>query len=115
MENIGIEPMKINILGIEYTLTSMHSSKDAKLYGKDGYTDFTSKKIVIREDMADNSPDDSENIDLYVNYVIRHEIAHAFLYESGLAEMSNDEMLVDWIALQFPKIESVYSYVAVLV
>ena len=37
---------------------------------------------------------------------LRHEIIHAFMFESGLDECSTwgvDESLIDWIALQFPK------------
>lgn len=43
---------------------------------------------------------------------MRHEIVHAYLYESGLAENSlsvanwaTNEEMVDWIARQFPKIK----------
>ena len=47
----------------------------------------------------------------YQHKVIRHEIVHAFLYESGLdvnslsggAWAKNEEM-VDWMAIQIPKI-----------
>ena len=38
---------------------------------------------------------------------LRHEIVHAFLFESGLAENSEwayNEEMVDWIAKQGPKI-----------
>ena len=37
----------------------------------------------------------------------RHEIVHAFLFESGLAENSEwaqNEEMVDWIAKQGPKL-----------
>ncbi|MFD1464645.1 hypothetical protein ACFQ4L_00875 [Lapidilactobacillus mulanensis] len=37
----------------------------------------------------------------------RHELIHAFLCESGLAENSDwaqNEEVVDWIARQFPKL-----------
>ena len=42
--------------------------------------------------------------------VLRHEIIHAFLLESGLQEnfthpeYGHDETFIDWIAVQFPKI-----------
>ena len=39
--------------------------------------------------------------------VIRHEIIHAMLHESGLNEYAHDETLVDWIALQFDKINKI--------
>lgn len=49
-----------------------------------------------------------KDLQQYKNSVMRHEIVHAFLYESGLdvcskgAWAKNEEM-VDWIAIQFPK------------
>ena len=43
--------------------------------------------------------------------MIRHEIIHAFLYESGMKECSSatqswveNEEMVDWFAIQIPKI-----------
>ena len=56
-----------------------------------------------------------KNLKDFKNKVIRHEILHAFLYESGLRENSNqtgawaeNEEMVDWFAIQFPKILKVY-------
>ena len=36
--------------------------------------------------------------------VLRHEIIHAFLFESGLESYCDDELLVDWLALRLPEI-----------
>lgn len=43
---------------------------------------------------------------------MRHEIVHAYLFESGLTECSGavnswaiNEEMVDWIASQFPKMK----------
>ena len=48
---------------------------------------------------------------------IRHELVHAFAYESGLAENSpwafNEEM-TDWIAIQFPKMLKAFETAMVL-
>lgn len=51
----------------------------------------------------------------YQKKVIRHEIIHAFLYESGLWQnaysskcWAQNEEMVDWMAIQFPKIQSAY-------
>lgn len=51
----------------------------------------------------------------YQRKVIRHEIVHAFLYESGLWQNSygskcwaQNEEMVDWFAIQEPKIHSAY-------
>ena len=48
---------------------------------------------------------------------MRHELIHAFLFESGLAENSNwarNEEMVDWIARQFPKMAKTFQEVKVL-
>lgn len=45
--------------------------------------------------------------------VMRHEIIHAFFYESGLdveSSWGTDGTLVDWIALQFPKVVFWHSF-----
>lgn len=61
------------------------------------------------------SVDSIQDLESYENKVIRHEIIHAFLYESGIWVNSNDveqwsmnEEMVDWIAIQFPKIYEAY-------
>lgn len=41
---------------------------------------------------------------------LRHEIIHAFFEESGLDEYSENEELVQWLAIQFPKILAVFTY-----
>jgi predicted SprT family Zn-dependent metalloprotease len=48
--------------------------------------------------------------------VMRHEIVHAFLYESGLGYSTHipncawavNEEMVDWIAIQTPKMAKVF-------
>jgi hypothetical protein len=57
-----------------------------------------------------------------MNETLRHEIVHAFFNESGLRESTNhfegawckNEELVDWIAIQFPKIHKVYAELGIL-
>ena len=47
------------------------------------------------------------NLELQEQKNLRHEIIHAFLFESGLAENSEwaqNEEMVDWIAKQGPKL-----------
>lgn len=91
--------MKIQVLGTEYEVTT---NGDAK--GNDGYTDFTVKKIVIQDMSKDY---EWENIKVHEKRTIRHELVHAFMHESGLchnSEWGRDETLVDWIAIQAPKL-----------
>lgn len=97
---------KANVLGTEYTINESNSSKDASLEGKDGYCDTSIKTCVIDE-MSDTDVDAKKNLPEYKKVVIRHELIHAFLYESGLdccACWSKNEEMVDWIAIQFPKL-----------
>ena len=45
--------------------------------------------------------DRSQELDM----VLRHEIMHAFFYECGLMKYADDELLVDFIAMQFNKLK----------
>lgn len=108
---MGGDCLKVNILGTEYEIIrGVKESEDSKLRNnRDGYCDFTTKKIVIAEMMPDE--DTVEDLQFYDNKVIRHELIHAFLYESGLDASSGwarNEEIVDWIALQSEKIFKVF-------
>lgn len=58
----------------------------------------------------------------YRKRLLRHEITHAFLNESGLQHCSSvpmgawarHEEMVDWIAIQFPKIMKAFQEVGAL-
>lgn len=104
---------KANILGTTYTIKELSVSEDPMLESCDGYCDKTSKKIVVSKKAADCNLDDFE---CYKRKVMRHEIIHAFLFESGLHEnfthsAGHDETYVDWIAAQYPKIAAVFQTV----
>ena len=100
----------INILGTEYTVELIDENKDVKFKEADGYVDPTIHLIRV----ALFEPDSAtvSNIDVYLKKVMRHEIIHAYLFESGLAECSStitswaqNEEMVDWIARQIPKMK----------
>lgn len=95
---------KINVLGTEYTVVESNESKDASLIGKDGYCD-TSIKMCVVDEMNNTDPSAKKNLPEYKKSVTRHEIIHAFLFESGLdvCSWANNEAMVDWFAIQFPK------------
>ncbi len=84
----------MNILGTEYKIVTKNVNTDPALQGLGGYCDFEKKEIVINEEC------ELEDV------TTRHEIIHAFLYESGLNSCSwgRNEEMVDWIAIQLPKI-----------
>lgn len=94
----------VNVLGTKYKIVQSDSGEDVVLEKADGYCDYTTKTIVIRNMLpTSNSVGDLEQ---YKKRVVRHELIHAFLYESGLADESwaANEEIVDWIANQFPKL-----------
>lgn len=95
----------VDILGTQYRVF-LHDGSDPKLEEADGYCDSTSKKIVIRGEIP-KTVNTVSNLSVYQQKVLRHEIIHAFLYESGLDNNSwADEEVVDWFALQFEKIRT---------
>ena len=98
---------KINVLGTTYTIFWKGASEDSFLTDCDGYCDKTSKRIVIAE------KDSKCNLDYFEEYqkkVLRHEIVHAFMHESGLGEnwehksIGQEETVIDWFAIQGLKI-----------
>jgi len=105
--------MKIKVLGTEYeVITNATADNYPNLKGNDGYTDFSVKKIVIAKFEKDENS--LEDLEIYSKEVLRHEIVHAFMYESGLNSNSSyarNEELIDWIAIQFPKMLEVFNNV----
>ena len=105
--------MKVNILGTEYTIEILSENDDSFLEEKscDGYCDKTSKRIVVR---AEDETNELENYEVYKKTCLRHEIIHAFLFESGLQQnfkhdqWGHDETMVDWVAMQFPKLQKAF-------
>lgn len=97
---------KVNVLGTEYSIIESNESKDEGLSGKDGYCDTSIKQCVIDE-MKITDPSAKKDLPGYKKVVTRHELIHAFLFESGLSVCSSwaeNEEMVDWIAIQFPKL-----------
>lgn len=107
-----METRKIHILGEEWTILFGTESQFPNLKGNDGYTDSSIRCMVI-DDMSASENDVAAKKDMvsYQKQVIRHEIVHAFMFESGLDSSSNlhehwamNEEMVDWMAIQLPKI-----------
>lgn len=99
--------MTINILGSEWTVTERSQAEDKNLEDADGYCDWTTRTIVIEREITGTLGD----MESYIRKVKRHEIVHAFLEESGLAECAapveawaRNEEMVDWLARIGPKI-----------
>lgn len=100
-------PVDINILGTVYTISIKSPEEDTYLDGIYGYCDFMTKSIVLRE--LDEFKSDMKAMKSQYETNLRHEIMHAFLYESGLDSSSIDgwarnEEMIDYMAIQLPKI-----------
>lgn len=99
--------MKINILGTKYDLMVLRERDDQmESLGADGVTDYSVKKIKVIAPTR-KSPGEVEDLEAYVRKVIRHELVHAFLCESGLISADwHCEEMVDWVASQFESLLS---------
>lgn len=101
-------PMKVDILGTLYTIQKVCGSDDPRMADSDGFCDETTKEIFAETyESAQGGANSKKILGKQSKKVVRHEIVHAFLIESGLAECSSwaqDEEAVDWFARQGPKI-----------
>ena len=104
---------KVNVLGVEYSIRYKTEEEDAFPKEADGCCDTSIKRITIRQHTQEdrNEPYALKDLDEYQRKVLRHEITHAFLFESGLsvnayspASWAGNEEMVDWFAIQGPKI-----------
>lgn len=101
--------MKIKILGSSWNIYYRSPKNDKGLERGDGYCDKTTKTIVVTTENGDLG-----DFKCYQKKVLRHEIIHAFMHESGLdcnwqhSEWGHDETMIDWIAIQFPKLLQVF-------
>lgn len=103
----------ISILGTEYVFKVVIPD-DIKLeHGK--YCGFCSwaTKIIYVSNLSDYRDVETQNEE--APGILRHEIIHAFLHESGLSENSGavsswatNEEMVDFFAIQWPKIQDVF-------
>ena len=95
--------MKITILGTDYDYAVVKHEDDSRLRENDGFTDSYEKTIHVASDYYDDDPGSIRCMEEFMAKVKRHEIVHAFFFESGMSDWHKDETLVDWIAIQIPK------------
>ena len=107
-------PEKIKIMGEKWRIEIRKYEDDESLHEGElgGYCAVYIKTIVIRDFRLET---DEETAVRYMREALRHEIIHAFFYESGLWNNSSgaencsmDEQTIDWFAIQSPKIFRVY-------
>lgn len=103
----------VDILGTEYRIFYQDENPRFENLEADGFIDISTKEIYIK--IQKPNMDDMRNLRYYQDYVLRHEIIHAFLYESGLDTQTHEtdmwarnEEMIDWLAIQFDKIQKVF-------
>ena len=109
---------KINVLGTEYSISFKDDEEVCKDMGVPvgecgGYCNAYNHSIVIAR--LDKCEDGDTVREALQKESMRHEITHAFLNESGLSANANgtecwakNEEMVDWFAIQSPKIYKVF-------
>ena len=100
--------MEVNILGTVYKILIDVPDEDMP-EGAYGCMDQSIRTIKVAKFEKDRNS--VQDLDEYRKKVLRHEIIHAFLYESGMWNNSGtaecwgmDETITDWFAIQSPKI-----------
>lgn len=107
------EPRTINVLGTDINIIFREEKQDPHLEDLGGYFDSSEKLIVVK--IPEKDKYSLANLENWQKKTLRHEIIHAFLYESGLDWSSSsaeswatNEEMVDWLAIQIPKISAIF-------
>lgn len=112
-------PTTVSILGQNYLIKETTEKETPGIKGLWGLCDFSIHCIFIDRTIDPNDTRNIADLDRHFNKVLRHEIVHAFLDESGLMENArfddeHFEQMVDWVAIQFPKLMCVYQELDIL-
>lgn len=110
-QNTSNDVKTVNILGSEWTIK--YVDDDPAFEQANGITNDAAREIIIENVKMTNDPLAFDMQSQYINQkrVLRHELIHAYLFESGLGDSSNscdawavNEEMVDWFARNSPKI-----------
>lgn len=121
-----VMPCRVAILGTEYTI-ERRKFEDEEDFAKlkiDGWCNSAEHKIVFCDMRTHPFIDriSDAGYEKIEKEILRHEVIHAYLNESGLQESSNqfdgawakNEEMVDWFALQSPKILETFRQLNIL-
>lgn len=104
-----INVISVEILGTRYDIFIEPEDSNVRYQVMCGWTDWTAREIHVGTPEKDKYS--MEHLQECVNKVIRHEIIHAYLHESGLDNNSSpcdawalNEEMVDWSQLCFQKL-----------
>ena len=97
----------ISIFGEDYTIL-YDNDTDTDTYG---VCERYSKEIIIYK-KAFTGADTCKCVDKVIEKTVRHELLHAIFHEAGLDEYSEDETLIDCLAILYPTIEKILESVS---
>lgn len=97
----------VNILGTDYAIVEQAAEDNPKLDDANGLCEIYSKEIILDSEMIKPCKMLVKQPELYKAKVLRHKIVHAFFFESGLIGYCENEILVDYLAAQIPKMAKV--------
>lgn len=116
--------MTVNVLGTQYTIEYRDYDDDPYFAksGVQGYCSGPVRHIIVIGNLKSSEKWDlgsDEYNELATKQLLRHEITHAFLAESGLdcngieidGSWACNEEMVDWIAIQGPKLYTAWKEV----
>ncbi len=106
---------RVSILGTTWKIEVKKAKECAGLKGIGGFCDHTIKTIFIHKQHKHSQVDEVYDLRETERRNLRHEIVHAFFFESGLAYNSSDmrkwamnEEMIDWIAQQHEKLHRAF-------
>lgn len=111
---------KVNVLGTEYSIEYKDYDDDPAFikHGIDGYCEQGTHKIVVGDlhTFPGFEDETEEFIREAMKHTLRHEAVHAMFAESGQQDSGDKcegpwcrhEPLVDWIAIQGPKLYKIW-------
>ena len=94
----------VDVLGTNYLVMSQNKTQNPKLRDADGLCELYTKQIILDNSWDERTDEHNfDNMESYYHKVLRHEALHALFYEAGLSKYTNDEDLIDAIAILYPK------------
>lgn len=107
----------VNVLGEDYKIIKCTTEESNGILNndRDGICDVMLREIYVLDYEAEPIPVERDerintNHRRTTKAILRHELVHAVLHESGLdseSDFAHNETLVDWVALQLPKLMKV--------
>jgi len=108
--------MEVSILGSTWIIEDRTRQQDVSLKNISGYCDPSVRLIVVLPPEGYDGELAMKDLSRCYRSAKRHEIIHAYFWECGLWDNSHavdawavNEEMVDWLAIQWPKIHSTFA------